>query len=150
MGVAGVGLASEDLADEDREGTAMRGHGTVQDLAGQAVAKLAARDHAFRVAAGMGAPSDEGSVLLPRGAIITEIAVGDHPDDFRIGRLALQAALFVTITEDESVKSHGREVIQFRLFGKLVNFLVGQELSLGCDILLACADDTRRRKISAS
>jgi hypothetical protein len=33
---------------------------------------------------------------------------------------ALQAVLFVTIAEDESVKSHGREVIRFRLFGKLV------------------------------
>jgi hypothetical protein len=94
MRVAGVGFAPEDFADEDREGATMRGHGTVQDLAGQAVAKLAARDHAFRVAAGMGAPRDEGRVLLPRGAIITEVAVGDHPDDFRIGRLALEAALF--------------------------------------------------------
>ena len=94
MRVAGMGFASEDLADEKREGAAVRGHGTVQDLAGQAVAKLAARDHAFRVAAGMGAPRDEGSVLLPRGAIITEVAVGDHPDDFRVGRLALEAALF--------------------------------------------------------
>jgi hypothetical protein len=120
MGVAGVGFAPEDLADEDREGTAMRGHGTVQDVAGQAVAKLAARDHAFRMAAGMGTPRDEGSVLLPCGAIITEVAVGENRDDFRVVRLALQAALFVTITEDESVKSHGREVIRFRLFGKLV------------------------------
>jgi hypothetical protein len=42
----------------------------------------------------MGAPRDEGSVLLPRGTIITEVAVGDHPDDCRIGRLALEAALF--------------------------------------------------------
>ena len=120
MRVAGVGFASEDLADEDREGAAMRGHGPVQDLAGQAVAQLAARDHAFRVAAGMGTPRDEGSVLLPCGAIITEVAVGENRDDFRVVRLALQAALFVTIAEDESVKSHGRELIRFRLFGKLV------------------------------
>ena len=35
MRVAGVGFASENLADEDREGAAMRGHGAVQDLAGQ-------------------------------------------------------------------------------------------------------------------
>ena len=120
MGVAGVGFAPENLADEKREGAAVRGHGTVQDLAGQAVAKLAARDHAFRVAAGMGAPRDEGSVLLPRGAIITEVAVGDHPDDFRIGRLALEAALFETVAEDVSMKSHGREVVRLLLFGKLV------------------------------
>ena len=78
MRVAGVGFAPESLADEKREVAAVRGHGTVQDLAGQAVAKLAARDHAFRVAAGMGAPRDEGSVLLPRGAIIS---AGSRPVD---------------------------------------------------------------------
>ncbi len=94
MGVAGVGFAPENLADEKWEGAAVRGHGTVQDFAGQSVAQLAARDHAFRVAAGMGTPRDEGSVLLGSGATITEVAVGDHPDDFRIGRLALEAALF--------------------------------------------------------
>jgi hypothetical protein len=30
------------------------------------------------------------------------------------------------------------------------NFLVGQEMSLSCDNLVACADDTRRRRILAS
>ena len=120
MGVAGVGFAPENLADEDWEDAAMRGHGSVQHLAWQAVAQLAARDHAFRVAAGMGAPRDEGSVLLPRGAIITEIAVDDHPNDFRIGRLVLEAALFQTVAEDISVKSHGCEVVRHLLFGKLV------------------------------
>ena len=120
MRVAGVRFAPEDLADEKREVAAVRGHGTVQDLAGQAVAKLAACDHAFRVAAGMGAPRDEGSVLLPRGATITEVAVEENRDDFKVVRLALQTALFVTIAEDESVKSHGREVVRLLLFGKLV------------------------------
>jgi hypothetical protein len=119
MRVAGVGFAPENLADEKREVAAVRGHGTVQDLAGQAVAQLAARDQAFRVAASMGAPRDEGSVLLPRGATITEVAVGENRDDFRVVRLALQTALFVTIAEDVSVESHGREIIRFRLFGKL-------------------------------
>jgi len=120
MRVAGVGFASENLADEEWKGVAMRGHGSVQDLVGQVVAQLATRDHAFRVAAGMGTPRDEGSVLLGSGATITEVAVGENRDDFRVVRLALQAALFVTITEYESVKSHGRKVIRFRLFGKLV------------------------------
>jgi hypothetical protein len=73
MGVAGVGFAPENLADEKREDAVVRGHGTVQNLAGQAVAKLASRDHAFRVGAGMGAPRDEGSVLLPRGAMIFQL-----------------------------------------------------------------------------
>ena len=94
MGVASVGFAPENLADEKREGAAVRGHGTVQDLAGQAVAKLAARDHAFRVAAGMATPRDEGSVLLGRGTKITEVAVAEKPDNFRVRRLALEAALF--------------------------------------------------------
>ena len=120
MRVAGVGFASENLADEDREGAAMRGHGAVQDLAGQAVAQLAARDHAFRVAAGMGTPRDECSVLLPCGAIITEVAVGENRDDFRIGRLALEAALFVTVAKNVGMESHGRRVIRLRFFGKLV------------------------------
>ena len=120
MRVAGVGFASENLADEDREGAAMRGHGAVQDLAGQAVAQLAARDDAFRVAAGMGTPRDESSVLLPCGAIITEVAVAEKPDNFRVWRRTLEATLFVTVAEDVSVKSHGREVVRLLLFGKLV------------------------------
>lgn len=94
MGVAGVGFAPENLADEEREGAAMRGHGSVQDLAWQAVAQLAARDHAFRVAAGMATPRDEGSVLLGRGTKITEVAVAEKPDNFRVGRRPLEAALF--------------------------------------------------------
>ena len=90
----------------------MRGHGTVQNLTGQAVAQLAARDHAFRVAAGMGKPRDKGSVLFRSGTTITEVAVAEKPNNFRVGRLALQAAVFVTITEDVSVKSHGRDVVR--------------------------------------
>jgi hypothetical protein len=53
MGVAGVGFAPENLADEKWEVTAVREHGTVQELTGQTVAQLATRDDAFRVAAGM-------------------------------------------------------------------------------------------------
>ena len=56
---------------EMREGAPMRGHGTVQNLTGQAVAQLAARDHAFRVAAGMGKPCDKGSVLFRSGTTIS-------------------------------------------------------------------------------
>jgi hypothetical protein len=42
----------------------------------------------------MATPRDEGSVLLGRGTKITEVAVAEKPDNFRVGRRPLEAALF--------------------------------------------------------
>jgi hypothetical protein len=106
MRVAGVGFASKNLTHEEREGARMRGHGLMQNLAGQAVAKLATRNHAFRVAAGMGTPRDKSGVLLPSGAIITKVSIWEHRDDFRIRRLVLETPLFVAIAKDVCLKFH--------------------------------------------
>ena len=106
MRVARVGLASKNLTHEERKDAGMRSHGAMQNLAGQAAAKLAARNHAFRVAAGMGTPRDKGGVLLPRGAIIPKVSIWEHRDDFRIRRLVLETPLFVAIAKDVCLKFH--------------------------------------------
>jgi hypothetical protein len=44
--------------------------------------------------------------LLPRGAIITKVAIWEHRDDFRIRRLVLETLLFVAIAKDVCLKFH--------------------------------------------
>ena len=103
-----MGSAIEDFADEDRERAAMRQKGIANRLNRQGVSEWAARDPAFRVTASMGTPSEEGIILGRCGAMVTKVAVGEDSDDFRIGRRALEAALFVAITEDEGAEFLGR------------------------------------------
>ena len=56
----------------------------------------------------MGAPRDEGVVLLQSGIIVvTEVAVGEDCDNFRIRKRPSEAAFFVAITEDVGLESHG-------------------------------------------
>ena len=54
----------------------------------------------------MGTPRDKCCVLLPRGAVITKVAIGEHCDGLRIRRLVLEALLFVAITKDVCLKFH--------------------------------------------
>jgi hypothetical protein len=35
------------------------------------------------------------------------VAIGEHVNDFRVGRRARDPAMFVTAAEDECLKSHG-------------------------------------------
>jgi hypothetical protein len=70
------------------------------------VTEFAARDHALRMAAGMSTPGDKGVVLFACGsALAGDVTIGKALDEFRIGRRALEAALFVAITEDVGLES---------------------------------------------
>ena len=107
-GESGLRFASEHLADEEREGAAVREHDLVHDLNWQAVAKSPARNQAVTVMAGTVAPLEECLVLAWRRAMTTNVAVGGHVNDFRVGRRALDPAAFVTAAEDVGLESHGR------------------------------------------
>lgn len=102
-------FATEHLADEKREGAAMGKHGLVHDLDWQSVAKSPARDQAVTVMAGTVAPLQECLVLGWRGLMTTNVAIGGHVNDFRVGRRALDPAMFVTAAKDVGLESHVRE-----------------------------------------
>ena len=57
--------------------------------------------------AGTVAPLQECLVLGWRGMMTTNVAVGGHVNDFRVGRRALYPAMFVTAAEDVSLEFHG-------------------------------------------
>jgi hypothetical protein len=109
---SGFRFASENLANEEREGSAVGKHGLVHDLDWQAVAKQTARNQAIPMMAGAVAPLQECLVLGWRGAMTTNIAVGGHANDFRVGRRALDPSVFVTTTENVCLESHGRDGIR--------------------------------------
>ncbi|MDR3410416.1 MAG: hypothetical protein P4L87_05660 [Formivibrio sp.] len=110
MGESGLRFASENLADEEREGSAVGKHGLVHDLDWQAVAKQTARNQAIPMMAGTVAPFQECLVLSRRGVVATNVAVGEHVNDFRIGRRALDPFVFVTAAENVGLESHCRKV----------------------------------------
>src|ERR1035438_1441596 len=56
--------------------------------------------------AGTVAPLEECLVLGWRRAMTTNVAVGGHVNDFRVGRRALDPAMFVTAAEDVGLESH--------------------------------------------
>jgi hypothetical protein len=112
LGVGHLRFASENLANEEREGSAVGKHGLVHDLDWQAVAKQTARNQAIPMMAGAVAPLQECLVLGWRGAMTTNIAVGGHANDFRVGRRALDPSVFVTTTENVCLESHGRDGIR--------------------------------------
>lgn len=130
-----MGSAVKDFANEDREGAAVRRKGVANHLNRQEVANLAAGDPAFRVTAGIGAPGDEGVVLGRCGVAITEVAVGEDGDDFRVGRRVPEAALFVAVTEDEGTDFRARLVR-----GDLFRYraCIGEDL---VDLLLAFGNE---------
>jgi len=70
-------FAAEHLADEEREGAAMREHGLVHDFDWQAVAKQTARNQAVTVMAGTVAPLQECLVLGWRRVMTPNVAVVD-------------------------------------------------------------------------
>lgn len=107
MGEPRLGFTSQNLADEKWEGPAMREHGPMQDLAGQAVSQFSASDHTIQVAAGMETPRFKCLVLGWGGATTSDVAIGEHPDNFGVGRRALDAAVFVATTEYVSLESRG-------------------------------------------
>ena len=109
---SGLRFASENLANEDREGSAVGKHGLVHDLDWQAVGKQTARNQAIPMMAGAVAPLQECLVLGWRGAMTTNIAVGGHANDFRVGRRALDPSVFVTTAENVCLESHGRDGIR--------------------------------------
>ena len=111
-GESGLRFAAEHLADEDREGAAVGKHGLVHDLDWQAVAKQTARDQAIPMMAGTVAPLEECLVLGWRGVMTTNVAIGGHVNDFRVGRRALDPAMFVTAAEDVCLEFHGCEFIR--------------------------------------
>ena len=114
-GVAGLRFASEHLADEDREGAAVREHGPVQDFDRQTVAQLAARNQAIPVAAGIEAPREKCQVLGWSGAMTSDVATCEHPDDLRVGRRAFNPSVFVTAAEDVGLM----HFLGFRFFAEL-------------------------------
>jgi hypothetical protein len=77
--------------------------------------------------AGTVAPLEECLVLGWRRAMTTNVAVGEHVNDFRVGRRALDPAMFVTSAEDVGLKSHGVELFDFiffeRWFGRSLYFM---------------------------
>ena len=56
--------------------------------------------------AGTVAPLEECLVLCWRGAMTTNVAVGGHVNDFRVGWRALDPAMFVTAAEDVCLEFH--------------------------------------------
>ena len=110
-GESGLRFTAEHLADEDREGAAVGKHGLVHDLDWQAVAKQTARDQAIPMMAGTVAPLQECLVLGWRGLMTTNVAIGGHGNDFRVGRRAFDPAMFVTAAEDVCLEFHGCEFI---------------------------------------
>jgi hypothetical protein len=52
----------------------------------------------------------------------TNVAVGGHVNDFRVGRRALDPAMFVTAAEDVGLKSH-LFVFFESSFGRSLNFM---------------------------
>jgi len=106
VGESGLRFASENLANEDREGSAVWKHGLVHDLDWQAVAKQTARNQAVTVTAGTVAPLEECLVLGWRGVMTTNVAIGEHVNDFRIRGWAFDPSMFVATTEDVGLESH--------------------------------------------
>jgi hypothetical protein len=121
-GESGLRFTAEHLADEDREGAAVGKHGLVHDLDWQAVAKKTACDQAIPMMAGTVAPLQECLVLGWRGVMTTYVAIGEHVNDFRVGRRALDPAMFVTAAEDIGLKSH-LFVFFESSFGRSLNFM---------------------------
>jgi hypothetical protein len=109
MGEASLRFAAENFANEDWEFAAVREHGSAHNFDGQAMVKLSARDHAVPVAAGTVAPRNECLILGWRGAMTSNVAVGEHSDNFRVGRWTLDPTMFVTTAEDVTLEFHGRQ-----------------------------------------
>jgi len=105
-------FTAEHLADEDREGAAVGKHGLVHDLDWQAVAKQTARDQAIPMTAGTVAPLQECLVLGWRGLMTTNVAIGGHVNDFRVGRRPFDPAMFVTAAEDVCLEFHVDKIHQ--------------------------------------
>lgn len=103
-------FASQHFADEDWEDASVRKHGTMQNLAGQTMAQLAAGDGAIFVATGIESPRFVGLILRGCGAKTTVVTVGEHPDDFGVGWRAFDPALLEAIAEDVCLEFHGRRL----------------------------------------
>ena len=102
-------FASQHLADEEREGASVRKHGTMQNLAAQTMAQLAAGDGAIFVATGIESPRFVGLILRGCGAKTTVVTVGEHPDDFGVGWRAFDPVLLEAVAEDVCLEFHGRQ-----------------------------------------
>ena len=84
----------------------------MQNLAGQAVAQLAAGDGAIFVATGIESPRFVGLILRGCGAKTPVVAVSEHPDDFGVGWWAFDPALLEAVAEDVCLEFHGCEFIR--------------------------------------
>jgi len=60
-------------------------------------------DASGEVMAGTVTPLQECLILGRRGVMTTNVAIGEHVNDFRVGRQALDPTLFVTVTAAEDV-----------------------------------------------
>ena len=84
----------------------------VHDLDRQALAKSPARNQAVTVMAGTVAPLQECLVLGRRWVMTTNVAIGEHVNDFRVGRRAFNPAVFVTAAEDVCLEFHMDKIHQ--------------------------------------
>jgi hypothetical protein len=58
------------------------------------------------------APLQECLILGWRGMMTTNVAISVNSNDFRVGRRALDAAMFVTAAENVGLEFHGCEFIR--------------------------------------